>query len=85
MARTSRQLAALGVTIALALSGSNASLSNGLAQDEFAPGSTGRSSSTETFGGNGRMCLTCHSKDTGTSPWPTCSGSSIRRTPTTNS
>jgi hypothetical protein len=36
MARTSRQLAALGVTIALALSsGSNPSLSNGLAQDEL--------------------------------------------------
>ena len=47
MARTSRQLAALGVTIALALSsGSNASLSNGLGQDELGIELDGRSSST---------------------------------------
>ena len=68
MARTSRQLAALGVTIALALSsGSNASLSNGLGQDELGLELDGKKLfDKETFGGNGRTCLTCHSKDTGT-------------------
>jgi cytochrome c peroxidase len=68
MARTSRQLAALGVTVALALSsGSNASLSNGLAQDELGLELHGKKLfDKETFGGNGRTCLTCHSKDTGT-------------------
>ena len=68
MARTPRQLAALGVTIALALSsGSNASLSNGLAQDELGLELDGKKLfDKETFGGNGRTCLTCHSKDTGT-------------------
>ena len=68
MARTSRQLAALGVTIALALSsGSNASLGNGLAQHELGLELDGKKLfDKETFGGNGRTCLTCHSKDTGT-------------------
>ena len=68
MARTSRQLAALGVTIALALSsGSNPSLSNGLGQDELGIELDGKKLfDKETFGGNGRTCLTCHSKDTGT-------------------
>ena len=68
MARTSRQLAALGVTIALALSSSSiASLSNGLGQDELGIELDGKKLfDKETFGGNGRTCLTCHSKDTGT-------------------
>ena len=39
----------------------------GWLRTSLASSSTGRSSSTtETFGGNGRTCLTCHSKDTGT-------------------
>ena len=68
MARTSRQLAALGVTMALALSsGSYTSLSNALAQDELGIKLDGKKLfDEETFGGNGRTCLTCHSKDTGT-------------------
>ena len=68
MARTSRQLAALTVTITLALcSGSNISLSNARAQDELDSKLNGKKLfDKETFGGNGRTCLTCHSKDTGT-------------------
>lgn len=68
MARTSRRLAALGVTIAFALSStSNASLSNRLAQDELGIKLDGKKLfDNETFGGNGRTCLTCHNKDTGT-------------------
>ena len=68
MARTSRRLATLSITIALALSsGSNASLSNGLGQDELGIELDGKKLfERETFGGNGRTCRTCHSKDTGT-------------------
>ena len=68
MARTPRQLAALGVTIALALSsGSSSSLSNGLGPDELGIELDGKKLfDEETFGGNGRTCLTCHSKRTGT-------------------
>ena len=67
MART-HQLAALGITIALALSsGSNVSLSNVRAQDELDVKLDGKKLfDRETFGGNGRTCLTCHSKETGT-------------------
>jgi cytochrome c peroxidase len=68
MARTYRQLAALGVTIALALSsGSAPSLSRELGQDELGIELDGKKLfDKETSGGNGRTCLTCHSKDTGT-------------------
>ena len=68
MARTARQLAALGVTMAVAMSGSNTtSLSKGLGQDEFGIELDGKKLfDKETFGGNGRTCLTCHSKNTGT-------------------
>lgn len=68
MARTSRRLAALAVTIAFALSStSNASLSNRPAQDELGIKLDGKKLfDNETFGGNGRTCLTCHNKDTGT-------------------
>ena len=68
MARTSRQLVALGVTIALALSsGSAHPYRLDLAQDELAIKLDGKKLfDKETFGGNGRTCLTCHSKDTGT-------------------
>ena len=54
--------------MALALSsGSNPSLSNGLGQDELGIELDGKKLfDKETFGGNGRTCLTCHSKDTGT-------------------
>ena len=67
MART-HQLAALCITIALALSsGSNVSLSNVRAQDELGVKLDGKKLfDRETFGGNGRTCLTCHSKETGT-------------------
>ena len=68
MARTARQLAALGVTMAVAMSGgSTSSLSKGLGQDELGIELDGKKLfDKETFGGNGRTCLTCHSKDTGT-------------------
>ena len=58
----------MAVTIALALSsGSNISLSNAPAQDELGIKLDGKKLfDEETFGGNGRTCLTCHSKDTGT-------------------
>jgi cytochrome c peroxidase len=66
MARTSRQLAALGVTLAFALS-SGSSLSKGLGQDELGIELDGKKLfERETFGGNGRTCRTCHSKETGT-------------------
>ena len=68
MVRTSSQLAALGVTIALSLSsGSALSPSRGLGQDELHVELDGKKLfDEETFGGNGRTCLTCHSKETGT-------------------
>ena len=68
MTRTSRQLAALGVTLVLALSsGRYTSLSIGLTQAELGVKLDGKMLfDKETFGGNGRTCLTCHSKDTGT-------------------
>ena len=68
MARTSRQLAASGVTIALLLSnGSNPSLSNdGLGQAPVVELDGKKLFDKETFGGNGRTCLTCHRRDSGT-------------------
>ena len=68
MARTARQLAALGVTMAFAISsGSDQSLSQALGQDELGNELDGKKLfENETFGGNGRTCRTCHSKDTGT-------------------
>ena len=69
MARTVRRLAALGVTVAFAMSGgSHLFRSLGLlGPDELAIELDGkRLFDKETFGGNGRTCRTCHSKDTGT-------------------
>lgn len=68
MARTVRQLALAGVVIAVVLSGaSDASLTNGLGQDERGLELDGKKLFEKaTFGGNGRTCRTCHSKDTGT-------------------
>ena len=66
MARTSRQLATLGVTVALSLSSSSVPL------EWTWPGELGteldgkKLFDKETLGGNGRTCLTCHRKDTGT-------------------
>ena len=68
MARTARQAAALGVTMAVAISGSNnLSLTQRLGQDELGIELDGKKLfDKETFGGNGRTCQTCHRKDTGT-------------------
>jgi cytochrome c peroxidase len=68
MARTSRQLAALAVAITFALgSASDLSLSKELDQDELGIElHGGKLFDKGTFGGNGRTCLTCHSKETGT-------------------
>ena len=67
MARTSRRLGALGVTIALALSSSSHSIfSMGLGQDELGKLDGKKLFEKETFGGNGRTCSTCHNKESGT-------------------
>ena len=68
MARTARQIAAWSVALAAALfTGHNPSLSKGLSQDEPGRQLDGKELfDQETFGGNGRTCLTCHSKQTGT-------------------
>ena len=68
MARTSRQLTALAVAVAFAFSsGSEPSLSKGSGQDELGIERDGKKLfDKETFGGNGRTCLTCHNKETGT-------------------
>jgi cytochrome c peroxidase len=68
MTRTARQLAALGVTMVFAISGgSELPHSQGLVQDELGIELDGKKLfEKETFGGNGRTCRTCHSKDTGT-------------------
>jgi cytochrome c peroxidase len=68
MARTSRRIAALTATITLAFSsGSNPSLSKELSPDELGVERDGKKLfDKETFGGNGRTCRTCHSKETGT-------------------
>ena len=72
MARTVRQLALLGATIAFAISGaSDVSFSNGLGQNELGIELDGKKLFEKaTFGGNGRTCRTCHSKDTGTLTLP---------------
>ena len=64
MSRTVRQLVAVGVTMAFAVSGgSNLSLSKGLPQAELGTVRNGKKLfEKETFGGNGRTCQTCHSK-----------------------
>jgi hypothetical protein len=63
MARTLRRLS--GICVALAIGG--VFLSHVRGQDELAPEVDGRKLfDKETFGGNGRTCLTCHSKRTGT-------------------
>jgi cytochrome c peroxidase len=61
-------LAAFAAALTLALSsGPNASLSNARPQDELGLKLDGKKLfDRETFGGNGRTCLTCHRKDTGT-------------------
>jgi len=67
MARTSRRLGALGVTIALALSSSSHSIfSMGLGQDGLFKLDGKKLFEKETFGGNGRTCSTCHNKESGT-------------------
>jgi hypothetical protein len=67
MARTSRRLGGLGVTIALALSSSSHSIfSMGLGQDELGKLDGKKLFEKETFGGNGRTCSTCHNKESGT-------------------
>ena len=68
MARTVPQLVALGVTMAFALSsGGDVSVSMGLGQAELRAAINGRKLfDKETFGGNGRTCLTCHSRRSGT-------------------
>ena len=68
MARTPRQLAGLCVAIAFAISGGGGLfLSQALGQDELGPQLDGKKLfDKETFGGNGRTCLTCHSERTGT-------------------
>ena len=70
MARTVPRLVALGVTMAFAISGgSDPSLSTGPGQDELGMELVVNGKKLfekETFGGNGRTCRTCHSKDTGT-------------------
>ena len=68
MARPVPQLVALVVTMAFVVSGgSDLSLSKGLGQAELGMEVDGKKLfERETFGGNGRTCRTCHSKDTGT-------------------
>ena len=68
MARTPNQVTALGVAIAVMLSnGHHPSLSQGLGQGEPGLEFDGkRLFDKETFGGNGRTCNTCHSRETGT-------------------
>ena len=68
MARTVLQSVALGVTMAVAISGgSDLSLSKGLGQGELGIELNAKKLfERETFGGNGRTCETCHSKLTGT-------------------
>ena len=68
MARTARRLAALCVTLAVAVSGGSGLYhSQAFGHDELGPELDGRKLfDEETFGGNGRTCLTCHSKRTGT-------------------
>jgi cytochrome c peroxidase len=68
MARTLPQLVAFGITVAFTICGAgDVSLSNGLGQEELGSELNGKKLfEKETFGGNGRTCSTCHSKDSGT-------------------
>jgi hypothetical protein len=68
MARTIPQTVAVAVIMVLAgIRDNRVSLSQGLAQAEPRAQLNGKKMfETETFGGNGRTCLTCHSKLTGT-------------------
>jgi hypothetical protein len=68
MARTALQFVALGVLIAAASLGGNAlSVVKGSGQAEPGMELNGKKLfESETFDGNGRTCLTCHSKLTGT-------------------
>jgi hypothetical protein len=68
MTRTPRRLAGLCITLALAISGDGSmSLSRAPSHDELGQKLNGRKLfDKETFGGNGRTCLTCHAERTGT-------------------
>ena len=68
MARTSRRLAALtAALVTLAFGSGSNPLSKELGQDELGLELDGKKLfDKETFGGNGRTCRTCHSKETGT-------------------
>ena len=68
MARPVPQLVALVVTMGFVVSGGgHLALSKGLGQAELGMEVDGKKLfERETFGGNGRTCRTCHSKDTGT-------------------
>jgi len=67
MARTVSRLVALGVMTAFAASAGGRSLSKGLGQAEPGIAQDGKKLfERETFGGNGRTCLTCHNKSSGT-------------------
>ena len=68
MARTRSWLAAFTVTsVVTALGGEGVATIAGSGQAEAGPELSGkRLFDKETFGGNGRTCLTCHSKETGT-------------------
>ena len=87
MARTRRLRVALGVTIAFAtLGGRDLPASKGLGQAELDLELNGKKLfEKETFGGNGRTCQTCHSKQTGTLGLADVQRKSIRRIPTTGS
>jgi cytochrome c peroxidase len=66
MARTVTRIVALGVAVAIS-GGSDLTLSKGIGQGEPGIELNGKKLfERETFGGNGRTCLTCHSKLTGT-------------------
>ena len=67
MARTLRQLAAVSIAMLVAISSGSDVTLQGLGQDELGIELDGKKLfEKETFGGNGRTCSTCHSKQTGT-------------------
>ena len=68
MARIAHRFAAVALTMALTISGDDDPFhSQELRQDEFPIKLDGKKLfERETFGGNGRTCRTCHSKETGT-------------------
>ena len=85
MARTVRQLVALGVTMAFAISGgSDLSLSKEPGQAELGMSSTARSSSRgKRSAAMGVRAKPATASTRVPSPWTTCSGSSRRGIPTT--